>query len=78
MDGRCGDCKFWQSDYEVEDEPALSVGFCRRYPPQIDPVFAGKCEDNDQFGAEADPDCWQQPLTYAYQVCGEFCQFVFK
>ena len=81
---RCDKCKFWAITHEYTGkckENDLSqtnkdeyTGVCHRYPPILDSVFAGKLEDSGEGGAEAEVNCWQQPLTEGVNWCGEFLE----
>lgn len=73
---RCDQCKFWDSSmFGSDTEPWHEDdrrGKCRRFPPQIDSVYAGKREDEDGEGSEALLGAWQFPLTAGGDWCGEY------
>ncbi len=79
---RCDNCKFWELTHEFRkgekwrdiNHPDDYIGLCHRYPPQIDSVYAGKCEDATDEGAETLDTCWRQPLTTGHEWCGEFIE----
>ena len=58
---RCGNCKWWDIDSELE-EKGSNIGWCVRYPP----IFKGKVTA-DNFTLISD---W--PKTAEFQWCGEF------
>ncbi len=49
-------------------------GRCHRYPPQMDAAYTAQFLDENcgVGGSEASSNCWGQPLTTAYDWCGEF------
>ena len=77
---RCDKCIFWDLTYEFTIDSSKSKrnhvddyeGVCRRYPPQLDSVYAGKLEDEGNGGCESCTTAWYQPLTSASTWCGEF------
>jgi hypothetical protein len=78
---RCDGCVYWQLKYEYRYPDGYLrefchkddfLGCCRRYPPQLDTVYAGKMEKEKGEGCEALVTCWQQPITNAASWCGEF------
>ena len=68
---RCDSCKYWELRDREINHPNDKVGKCRRYPPQLDTIYAGKCEDEGSGGCEAIEACWYQPLTIGSDWCGE-------
>lgn len=67
----CGLCRFWQyGDWEA--------GFCRRYPPVLNPFHVALPDDGETLTALAmaeatdSPFCWSVPRTSSDEWCGEF------
>lgn len=86
---RCDQCKYWirhSDDRHLDIGADEAAGDCRRYPPQIEPVFflyqvSGLCELNHERSHEAHShtaqqrlaaDCFKSPITTPDHFCGEF------
>ncbi len=78
---RCDNCIHWHKLHEFRDPESESCklehiddysGQCKRYPPQLDSVFAREWCDEHGEGAESSWNCWQQPITTGQDCCGEF------
>lgn len=69
---RCDECQFWKVQSNSNGHVDDIVGKCHRFPPQLDPIYAGKREDEGGCGCEALVGCWYQPLSTGEDWCGEF------
>lgn len=75
MKNLCGDCKFWQSFDDAQEDESVhddaEVGTCRRFPP----VWIGNHQIENNTVQELRvyaPGKWDQPVTTNYDGCGEF------
>lgn len=73
---RCDKCIYWETWIEEGEFTDLHKdeypGRCRRYPPQLDAIAAGKAEEESAEGCESDPFLWWQPITESANWCGEW------
>lgn len=65
----CKQCEFWKNPIQRDGEEVQ--GFCKRYPPVLDPVYTSQIE-NSYIAATYDPNCFAFPLMNEDDWCGEF------
>lgn len=69
MDEQCKTCRFWFNyDPGTVDNPP-EFGYCRRYPPIIDPAMCLTDHSDTQGVAFA---ATRFPVTYFEEWCGEW------